>query len=49
MECCEHKNITCKNYENICLNCGTIHDYKYINETSFKDYNQYEYDKYIIL
>ena len=39
MECCENKNITSKNYENICINCGTIHDYKYVNEISFKDYN----------
>ena len=38
MNCCENKNITCKNYENVCLSCGTIHDYKYINEISFKDY-----------
>ena len=39
MDCCENKNITCKDYENICINCGTIHDYKYVNEISFKDYN----------
>ena len=39
MDCCENKNITYKNYENICINCGTIHDYKYINEISFRDYN----------
>ena len=39
MDCCENKNITCKNYENICLSCGTIYDYKYVNEISFKDYN----------
>ena len=39
MNCSEHKNITFKNYENICINCGTIHDYKYVNEISFKDYN----------
>ena len=39
MDCCDNKNITCKDYENICINCGTIHDYKYINEISFKDYN----------
>ena len=39
MECCENKNIAYKNYENICINCGTIHDYQYINELSFKDYN----------
>ena len=24
---------------NVCINCGTIHDYQYINEISFKDYN----------
>ena len=39
MDCCENKNITCKDGENVCINCGTIHDYKYINEISFKDYN----------
>ena len=39
MECCENKNITCKDCENICVNCGNIHDYKYVNEVSFRDYN----------
>ena len=39
MECCDNKNIGCVNYENICINCGTVHDYKYVNEISFKDYN----------
>ena len=39
MDCCKNKNITCKDCENICINCGTIHDYKYVNEISFKDYN----------
>ena len=39
MDCCDNKNITCKDYENICMNCGVIHDYQYVNEISFKDYN----------
>ena len=39
MDCCENKNIADKNYENICINCGVIHDYQYVNEISFKDYN----------
>ena len=39
MDCCENKNITSKNYENICINCGTIHDYQYVNDISFRDYN----------
>ena len=39
MNCCDNKNITCKDYENVCINCGTIHDYQYVNEISFKDYN----------
>ena len=39
MECCDNKNIACKNCENICINCGFIHDYRYINEISFRDYN----------
>ena len=39
MDCCENINITYKNYENVCINCGTIHDYRYVNEISFRDYN----------
>ena len=39
MDCCENKNITCKNCENVCINCGTIHDYRYVNEIPFRDYN----------
>ena len=39
MNCCENKNITYKNYGNICINCGTIHDYRYVNEIAFRDYN----------
>ena len=39
MDCCENKNIGCINFENICINCGTIHDYKYVNEIFFRDYN----------
>ena len=39
MECYDNKNIGCKNYENVCINCGTIFDYQYVNEISFKDYN----------
>ena len=39
MDCCENRIIIFKNYENICINCGTIHDHQYINEISFKDYN----------
>ena len=38
MDCCENENITYKNYENVCLSCGTIHDYQYVNEVSFRDY-----------
>ena len=39
MDCCDNKNITCKDYKNICINCGTIHSYQYVNEMCFKDYN----------
>ena len=39
MDCCENKNIGCKNYEKNCNNCGTIHDYQYVIEISFRDYN----------
>ena len=36
---CKDKNIICKDGENICINCGTIHDYRYVNEIPFRDYN----------
>ena len=39
MDCCKNRNIGSKNYENICINCGTIDDYQYVNEISFRDYN----------
>ena len=39
MDCCDNKNVTYKNYENVCINCGVIHDYRYINEIAFRDYN----------
>ena len=39
MNCCDNINIGCKNYGKICINCGIIHDYQYVNETSFRDYN----------
>ena len=39
MDCCDNKNITYKNCENICINCGIIHDYRYVNEIPFRDYN----------
>ena len=39
MDCCENKNITCKNCENVCVNCSIIHDYRYVNEIPFRDYN----------
>ena len=39
MDCCENSNIVCKNYKNVCINCGVIHDYQYTNEISFRDYN----------
>ena len=39
MDCCNYENIAYKNYENVCINCGTIHDYRYVNEISFRDYN----------
>ena len=39
MRCCQNENITYKNYENVCINCGVIHDYRYVNEISFRDYN----------
>ena len=39
MNCCDDKNITYKNYENVCINCGVIHDYRNVNEIAFRDYN----------
>ena len=39
MNCCNNRNISCKNHENICINCGVIHDYQYVNEIFFKDMN----------
>ena len=39
MDCCDNKNLIYKNYENVCINCGVIHDYKYVNEIPFRDYN----------
>ena len=36
MECCDNKNIGCKNGENICFNCGSIIDYKYVH--NYSDY-----------
>ena len=39
MNCCDNINIGCKNYEKICINCGTIHDYQYVNEISSRDYD----------
>ena len=39
MECGKNSNIGCKNDENICINCGTIHDYQYVHENIFRDYN----------
>ena len=39
MDCCKGKNIICKNCDNVCVNCGIIHDYRYFNEIPFRDYN----------
>ena len=39
MDCCKDKNIIFKDGENICINCGVIHDYRYVNEIPFRDYN----------
>ena len=41
MECCENQNITCKNYENVCINCGVIFDYEFVHENIFRDYNMH--------
>ena len=37
MDCCENKNIGCKNYENVCISCGSIHNYQYVHENIYKD------------
>ena len=31
MECCDNKNIIFTDYY-VCINCGAIHEYKYIHE-----------------
>ena len=36
MDCCENKNV---NNENICINCGIIHGYKYEHENIYRDFN----------
>ena len=41
MECCENQNITCKKYENICINCGVIIDYEFVHENILRDYNMH--------
>ena len=38
MNCCKDKNITKYKSEYICLNCGVIHDYKYLH-FNYNDYN----------
>ena len=40
MDCCDNINIGCKNYEKICINCGIIDDYQYVNEISYRDHNK---------
>ena len=40
MDCCLNKNITKNKSEYICMNCGVIHDYEYINF----NYNNDDYD-----
>ena len=39
MECCENQNIFSKNYENICMNCGAIHNHEMVHENVYIDYN----------
>ena len=41
MECCENQNIACKNYENVCINCGVIFDCEFVHENIFRDYNMH--------
>ena len=36
MNCCNNKIIICKNHEKVCVNCGIIHDFQYVNEISSK-------------
>ena len=33
------KKILLVKFENICLSCETFHDYQYVNEISFRDYD----------
>ena len=39
MNYCDNKNISCKIYKNVCINCGTIFHYQYVKKILFKDYN----------
>ena len=39
MECCDNKNITCKNYEKICINCKSVIDYIFVHENIYRNYN----------
>ena len=41
MDCCKYQNITCKNYEKNCINCGTIIGYEFVLENIFRDYNMH--------
>ena len=31
MDCCENRAIRSINYERVCVNCGIIHDYEFVN------------------
>ena len=39
MKCCNNKNVGNKNHEYVCINCGVVHGYQYVNELPFRDYN----------
>ena len=39
MDCYQDKNITKVKSEYICMNCGVIHDYEYVNFNYDDDYN----------
>ena len=47
MKCCDSKNILKDKEMNICTNCGTIHDYDWI-EYDFK-FNEYDQNIYNLL
>ena len=39
MNCCDKKKIIKNKEMNVCMNCATIHDYDFVHESIFREYN----------